>query len=554
MADPLLTAKRALPEISPWTTPFWTGGSEGELRLPSCPVDGKRFHPSEQICPDHPSEELVWVAVGPTATVLGMTVNVQQFLPGFTPPYVIAIVDLDGAPGVRLTTNLVNLEPESAHVGQRVTVLFVEQSGTWFPLFTPNGEPDDPTATDVPLPQVQAPPQLVSGEPKFEDKVVISGIGISQVGRRLLRPPISLTSEACAAALADAGLTAADIDGLATWPGATGGGMSEGGVGAVQEAMGINPVWHSGAMETSGQTGAIVSAMLAVASGLCKHVLCFRTVWEASYSDLTRSGKLSPGGGDRVGGWMQWRIPYGASSAANWIGMHASQYMARYGVGREMLGRVAVNARTNAALNPIAVYKDPMTIEDYYAARMVTTPFGLYDCDVPCDGSVAIIISAVDTIPDLACTPIRIDAVGTAVTERQSWDQATMTHEPMVFGPAAHLWTRTSLKHSDVDFAELYDGFTFNCVSWLEALGFCGIGEATDYIGDGKRIALHGELPLNTHGGQLSGGRTHGFGFVYEGVTQLRGEAGARQVPDAKVGVISTGGGLPGGCFLLRRE
>ncbi len=108
--------------------------------------------------------------------------------------------------------------------------------------------------------------------------------------------------------------------------------------------------------------------------------------------------------------------------------------------------------------------------------------------------------------------------MGTQILERVSWDQGTITHEPQVLGQAAHLWSRTSLGPADVDLALLYDGFTFNAISWLEALGFCGFGEANDWLDDGRRIALDGELPVNPHGGQLSEGRTHGFGFLYEAV------------------------------------
>ena len=149
---------------------------------------------------------------------------------------------------------------------------------------------------------------------------------------------------------------------------------------------------------------------------------------------------------------------------------------------------------------------------------------------------------------------MRIEAVGTQITERVSWDQGTVTHEPQVLGQAAHLWTRTDLRHADVDLALVYDGFTFNAISWLEGLGFCGIGEAPDWLDGGKRIALGGELPVNPHGGQLSEGRTHGFGFLYEAVTQLRGQAGERQVSGARTAVVTSGGGTPSGVLLLQRQ
>jgi acetyl-CoA acetyltransferase len=191
-------------------------------------------------------------------------------------------------------------------------------------------------------------------------------------------------------------------------------------------------------------------------------------------------------------------------------------------------------------------------MDEYLTARTISTPFGLYDCDVPCDGAVAVVVSAVDTAKDLRSTPVFVEAVGTQITERQSWDQGTLTHLANVFGPAAHLWSRTSLRPDDVDVAELYDGFSFNCLSWLEALGFCGIGEAKDFLDGGKNIARDGLLPLNTHGGQLSHGRTHGMGLVHEAVVQLRGEGGPRQVPGARVAVVSSGGLTPSGVLLLR--
>lgn len=546
---------RPLPALGTDTSPFWTGGAAGELRLPRCTRCGTLLHPSQVVCPTCLDSELEWTPVDGRAVVVGCTVNQQVWMPGYLPPYVVAIVDLVSAPGVRLTTNIVGCPPDEVTVGMRVRVTFAQQADVWFPLFEP--DPDAATAPPAP-PAPEAPrtyPRPMVSTAKFEDRVALTGIGMSQVGRRLMRPPVSLTVEAARAAVADAGLTMDDIDGLSTYPGGmvAGMGISEGGIPAVEEALRIRPVWHNGTMETSGQTGSVVAAMLAVASGLCRHVLCFRTVWEATHTELMRSGTLSPPGGGRIGGDMQWRIPFGAASAANWIAMYASQYFAKYGADRETLGEIAVNARTNAGRNPQAIYRDPMTMENYLQARMVSTPFGLYDCDVPCDGAVAIVVSSVETASDLRQRPVLVEAVGTKVDERQSWDQGTITHLPNVFGPAAHLWSRTTLRQQDVDVAELYDGFSFNCLSWLEALGFCGVGEGADYLAGGRRIALDGELPLNTHGGQLSAGRTHGYGFLHEAVLQLRGDAGDRQVPGAQVAAVSAGGGVPAGAFLLRR-
>jgi acetyl-CoA acetyltransferase len=251
---------------------------------------------------------------------------------------------------------------------------------------------------------------------------------------------------------------------------------------------------------------------------------------------------------------MAYTMPMGMLSVANLLATNASHYMHRYGVTRETLGWIALNARANAALHPTAIYRTPLTMDDYLDARLVSTPFGLYDCDVPCDGAIAVIVSAADAATDLASTPVWIDAVGTQISERLAWDQSTLTHEPQVLGSAAHLWSRSAYRPSDVDFAELYDGFSFNCLSWLEGLGFCGIGEAKDFLDGGKRIALGGELPINTNGGQLSHGRTHGFGLLHEAVVQLRGAGGARQVADAHVGVVSSGGLTPSACMVLTNQ
>jgi acetyl-CoA acetyltransferase len=192
-----------------------------------------------------------------------------------------------------------------------------------------------------------------------------------------------------------------------------------------------------------------------------------------------------------------------------------------------------------------------MTMDDYLSARMISTPFGLYDCDVPCDAAIAVIVSAVDAARHLRKPPVRIEAIGTQWTERPLSHQSSLSHLPQTLGPAAHLWSRTALKPADIDMGQIYDGFSFNTLSWIEALGFCGIGEAKDFFANGTNIARDGMLPLNTNGGQLSEGRTHGLGYVYEAVAQLRGEADLRQVPGTEVVVVAAGGLTPAAAMIL---
>jgi acetyl-CoA acetyltransferase len=228
--------------------------------------------------------------------------------------------------------------------------------------------------------------------------------------------------------------------------------------------------------------------------------------------------------------------------------------MHEFGTTREQMAQIALNARRNAGLNLNAIFREPMSMDDYFAARMITTPFCLYDCDIPVDGSTAVVVSAVEHAAAVDHPVARVEAVGTALRGRPSWDQwADMTTMP-ASDAAAHMWSRTDLGPDDVDVAELYDGFSFLAMAWLEALGFCGRGESGPFIEGGKNIALEGGLPLNTHGGQLSAGRLHGFGFLHEAVLQLRGEGGVRQVGGGpEVAAVANGGGPVAGAMLLTK-
>ncbi|MEX3101657.1 MULTISPECIES: OB-fold domain-containing protein [unclassified Streptomyces] len=542
---------RPQPEIRQETEFFWTSGRDGRLRFQTCTACRALIHPPQPVCRHCRGHETEVGEVSGFATLIGFTVNHRFPFPGLPSPFVVAQVAIEEDPRVRLTTNVVGRAPEDLRIGMRMEVVFEQTGEAWLPLFRPCAEQPPP----APLPE--DPPVTTRLRPaptgaRFEDRAVISGTGASRIGRRLMVPPLDLTVEACEKAVADAGLTLDDIDGLCTYPGGGAyGGFAEGGVTALESALGIRPVWHNGAGETPGPGGSVIAAMLAVAGGLARHVLCFRTVWEATYGALARQGRISEPRRADAEGWFK---PFGAVSPAVMLAMNAQRHMHRYGTTRETLGWIALNQRANAARHPDAIYRDPLTMDDYLSARTVTTPFGLYDCDVPCDASVAVVVSAAETAPDLPGPPVRVEAVGTQILERPEWDQSTLTHEPQVLGQAAHLWTRTDLRPADVDLALLYDGFTFNCLSWIEALGFCGIGEARDFLDGGKNIAPDGPLPLNPHGGQLSHGRTHGMGLLHEAVLQLRGQAGQRQVADARTAVVSSGGLTPSGVLLLRTD
>jgi acetyl-CoA acetyltransferase len=397
----------------------------------------------------------------------------------------------------------------------------------------------------------------------LERRACITGVGQSEIGRRLFRDPLELTLDAVLAAVEDAGLTTDDIDGLSTYPGPMDfpAGFSGAGAYDVLDALRLSVGWYGSGLETSGQLGSVINACMAVATGLARHVVCFRSVWEGSAQGSKGRAAVMPGGGDegaripRAGSFQQWTLPFSAPSAAIWIAMFAQRHFDQYGTTREQLAQIALNARKNAAANPNAIYTDPMSMDDYFAARMISTPFCLFDCDVPCDGATAVVVSAVDAGADTRKQPIQVEAVGAAIRGRPSWDQfddlSTMANRDA----AAQLWTRTDLEPSDVQLIEAYDGFSFITMSWLEALGLCGVGESGPFIEGGARIARDGELPLNTHGGQLSAGRLHGYGFLHEACVQLWGEGGERQVPrQPEVAIAAAGGGNTCGCLLLTRR
>jgi len=392
-----------------------------------------------------------------------------------------------------------------------------------------------------------------------EKTVAITGIGQSKVSRGpQTRSALTLTLDAAMQAIEDAGLKRSDIDGMACWPGDRGdnGGMGPVGIPMLQDALRIHVDWYSNCSETAGQFGAVFNAIGAIAAGYCRHVLIWRTMYQATArkAGLTNAS-FQPG--EKAKGSFAWYSPYHAYTAAVQQALYFARYVHESGIKPEQVAQIAINQRRNASLNPAAVYRTPITLDDYFNAPIIATPLRIYDCDVPIDGATAIVLSRLDCAKDMPNPVLRIDAVGSSMRYRNSWTQldadalATQA-QPHV---AEMMWGRTDLKPKDVDVAELYDGFSFHTINWLENFGFCKRNEAGDFIEDGRRIALEGELPINTNGGALSAGRMHAYGQVHEACVQLWGRGEARQVPgDPRVAALSTAGGPLAGAFLLVRD
>ena len=389
-----------------------------------------------------------------------------------------------------------------------------------------------------------------------EKNTAITGIGQSAISRGADKSALGLTLDAALMAIADAGLARTDVDGIATWPGAdnNASGFSPIGIPALQDALRLKLNWYSNASETSGQYGALFNAIGAISAGLARHVLIFRTMYEASARRAAFANALNRPG-DRVYGSFAWYAPYHAYAAATQQALFFARYVHESGIRPEQVAQIAINSRKNAALNPAAIYREPLSLDEYLVAPIISTPLRLYDCDVPIDGSTAIILSRADAAKDCRNTPLRIEAVGSSMRYRNSWTQLDALATQAQPEVARMMWSRTDFTPADVDVAELYDGFSFHTLNWLENLGFCERFEAGAFVEGGHRIALDGQLPTNTNGGALSAGRMHAYGQVHEACVQLWGRGGARQVRnDPKVAALTTAGGPLAGCFLLARD
>ncbi|WP_231975384.1 thiolase family protein [Mycobacterium sp. E1715] len=384
------------------------------------------------------------------------------------------------------------------------------------------------------------------------DRAVISGIGQSAIGRRLGRDPLELTAEACLAAVADAGLSLADIDGLTTYPGSSqpGVGFSGASLRDIHDALGIQPNWVAGGVESPGQLGAVVDAMLAVAGGLADHVLCWRSIWEGTAQGAGRRKGYGSGGG-RPAGMLGWQMPFGAT-AANLAALQIRARMLRYGLTREQLASIAIAQRAHAARNPTAIYRDPLDLDAYLGARMVSDPLCMLDCDIACDGATAFVVSRAEHVAGLDHPGVAVEALDCAHHDRFTWEGGEDITR--ISSRWSTIWDRTDFTIADVDVASLYDGFSVFVLCWLEDFGFCPVGESGAWVADPGRISLGGQLPINTAGGQLSGGRLHGFGHLHEACLQIRGEAAARQVDGAKLAAVGVGAANSGTTAMLLRR
>ena len=379
--------------------------------------------------------------------------------------------------------------------------------------------------------------------------VAVAGVGYSPIERGGQHDIRRLTLQACRSALDDAGLGPGDIDAVVEYQFGMRG-DSPVAIGA-QRLLGIpnlhvfNDIMGTG---PSGLAGAM-DATMAVASGACETALVYRTITR----DAGHTGALGTLVPTAVGP-AQFTAPYGVGGGIiQGMAMRKQRRIFELGGSVEDYGWIALNARAWGAMNERAVLRQPITMADYLASRPVSDPLVLLDCDYPVNGACAAILTSAERAADLAQPLVLVDAMAYGTGSDPDWLYA----EDFLFGGTRHcarrLWAQASVRPEDVDVAELYDGFTHITISWIEALGFCGIGEFGGWVDQGRSIGPGGQLPLNTHGGQLTEGRMHGLGFLTEAVLQLRGQCGPRQVPGPRVAAVANAHGPQCGAMVLVR-
>jgi acetyl-CoA acetyltransferase len=372
----------------------------------------------------------------------------------------------------------------------------------------------------------------------------IAGIGATEFSKNSGRSELRLAAEAVASALADAGLAPADVDGLVTFT------MDSNAEIAVARELGIGELRFFSQVGYGGGAacGTVHHAALAIAAGAADVVVCYRALNERSGH---RFGQVSAG----ATAWPTtsgidngWHYPMGLSTPAATVAMAACRYMHVFGATSEDFGKVAVADRKHAAVNPHAwFYERPITLADHQESRPIVDPLRLLDCCQESDGAVAIVITSLDRARDLRQEPVvvRGSAQGSGpdqftMTSYYSRDLAGLPEMGVV---ARELWRQADASPEDIRTAVLYDHFTPYVLMQLEELGFCGRGEAKDFIAGGT-IELGGRLPLNTHGGQLGEAYIHGMNGIAEAVRQVRGTS-VNQVPGDGPVLVTAGTGVP---------
>jgi acetyl-CoA acetyltransferase len=390
----------------------------------------------------------------------------------------------------------------------------------------------------------------------LKDRCAISGIGWTTYSRNSGRSVLSLALEASRKAIEDAGLRKEDIDGIVTYSLADSVPTN-----AVATCLGLTRIRYYADFNAGGNVacGVVTNAAMAVASGMANCVVVYRALNGSSSIRYAGSdfSKLLASTSIHTDAEGQFLDPYGILIPAHHFALLCRRHMVKYGTTTRQLGQVAIACRKNACLNERAMMRSPLSMPDYKKSRVIADPFRLYDCSLQSDGACAVIVTSAERARALRHRPVYIMAGAQTIGpygRGGMWSNYFVDHaECYAKYIASDLFGMAGVTPRDVHVAEIYDCFTYSVIVQLEDFGFCRKGEGGPFV-EGGRIELGGELPINTAGGLLSEAYIHGLNHVVEAVSQLRGDAGSRQVKDAEIALVTAGGAATTGSALILRK
>jgi acetyl-CoA acetyltransferase len=384
----------------------------------------------------------------------------------------------------------------------------------------------------------------------FAGTTAVVGIGATEFSKESGRSELRLATEAVDLALRDAGIQPAEVGGLVTFSSDTNPEIN------IAQSLGMGELSFFSRIHYGGGAACatVQQAALAVESGVADVVVCYRAFNERSGNRFGLGVQDRPPAANAETAHFSWYSPQGLLTPAQWVAMAAQRYLHMTGATSEDLGRVAVADRKHAATNPKAwFYEKPITLEEHQASRWIVEPLHLLDCCQETDGGQALVVTTLERARDLPSTPAVIRAAAQGSGNGQEMMTSYYAHDlcglPEMSVVARQLWETSGLTPADIQMAVLYDHFTPYVLYQLEELGFCGRGEAKDFIRDGN-IELGGGLPINTHGGQLGEAYLHGMNGIAEGVRQVRGSS-VNQVPEVSNVVVTAGTGVPTSGLIL---
>jgi acetyl-CoA acetyltransferase len=377
-------------------------------------------------------------------------------------------------------------------------------------------------------------------------RVAIAGIGQTEFSKNIGRSERQIALEAIQLALADAGLSPEGVDGLVRFD------MESTSEVEIARNLGIPNLRFFGEVGYGGGGGcaAVGHAAMAIETGWARTVVCWRARNRGS------GGRPWAGTGNRVGGDAQFYLPFGLVRPADQIAMLARRHMHEYGSTSEQLGAVAVAFRKHAARNPHAQMREPITLADHQASRMISDPLRKLDCCLETDGALAVVLTSLERARDLRRRPAVVLAAaqgsGPEHVVMANYHQKRFLDTPSLWA-ARELWARAGVAAADIDCAQFYDAFTPLVLFSLEEYGFCKPGEGGSFCEGGRLEWPDGDLPSNTAGGGLSEAYVHGFNLILEGVRQVRGTS-TSQVSDANLCLVTSGAGVPTSALILARD